>query len=213
MARVTGGIQQTGVSYGDSTANVQLDGLVELLQDLRDYEAVHLKKELIKEAGNVAVPLIQDIARAYPTNPLSGWGGRRTGTATTGEKTQQWRKGGRLEWDNAKMVAGLGKRVGLRRIKGGKLGNIGVGVNVQSSFLTIIQRNAAASVFEFAGGVTPNSNLAKGIRTKFGSLPRKPLWRTIDANLNKIESAIKTAVSKTEENFNKLKASNKKGLG
>lgn len=213
MARVTGGIQNTGVSYGDNTANIQLDGLVELIKDLNDYEAVHLKKQLIKEAGNIAIPLIQDIARAYPTNPLSGWGGRRTPTATSGDRIQQWRKGGRLEWDNAKMVAGLGKKAGLRKIKGGKLGNIGVGINVQSSFLTIFQRNSAASVFEFAGGRNPGSNLAKGIQSKFGSLPRKPLWRTIDANLNKIENAIKTAISNTEDSFNKLKTSNKKGLG
>lgn len=213
MARITGGIQNTGVSYGDNTANIQLDGLVELLQDLKDYEAVHLKKELFSAANKVATPLIQDIARAYPTNPLSGWGGRRTPTATTDAKEQQWRKGGRLEWDNAKMVAGLGKRVGLRRIKGGKLGNIGVGISTQSSFLTIFQRNGAASVFEFAGGQNPGSNLAKGIQSKFGSLPRKPLWRTIDKSLNKIEDAIKSAVKQTEDSFNKLKGSNKKGLG
>ena len=90
---------------------------------------------------------------------------------------------------------------------------LGVGIKIYSRFLTIIQQNAAASVFEFAGGVSPNSNLAKGIRTKFGAIPRKPMWRSIDANLDKIEVAFKNAVSKTEDNFNRLKSSDKKGLG
>jgi hypothetical protein len=226
VARVTGGIQQTGLSYGDSTANIQLDGLVELIQNLKDYEAVHLNKELVEEAKRIATPLITDIKNAYPSNPLSGWGGSRTPKATT---NNPWGVGGTrtsssgdiyqgLSWNNAAIFAGLQKRIGLKKIRGGKsneknVSQLGVGVKIYSRFLTIIQQNAAASVFEFAGGVTPNSNLAKGIRTKFGSVPRKPMWRSIDANLDKIEVAFKNAVSKTEDNFNRLKSSDKKGLG
>jgi hypothetical protein len=212
VARVTGGIQNTGVSYGDSTANIQLDGLVELVQQLKDFEAVDLQKELKVSADTIGTQLIQSIGKAYPVNPLSGWGGPRTSKLNDDPKgIQKWRQGGRLQWIRSDMVAGLVKQTGLKRIKGGKAGNIGVGVSTQSRFLTIVQKNAAASVFEFAGGVSPNSNLGKAINSKFGTLPRKPMWRTIDANLNKIESSFKDAIQRVETEYTRRK--NTKGLG
>jgi hypothetical protein len=138
LARVTGGIQQTGVSYGDSTANVKLDGLVELVQQLKDFEAVDLQKELKTSADTIGTQLIQSIGKAYPLNPLSGWGGPRTSKLNGDyDGIQKWRAGGRLQWDRAFMVAGLVKQTGLKRIKGGKAGNIGVGISTQSRFLTI----------------------------------------------------------------------------
>jgi hypothetical protein len=140
VARVTGGIQNTGVSYGDSTANIQLDGLVELVQQLKDFEAVDLQKELKVSADTIGTQLIQAMGRAYPVSPLSGWGGSRTRKLTDDPKGyQKWRSGGRLQWIRSDMVAGLVKQTGLKRIKCGKAGNIGVGISTQSRFLTIVQ--------------------------------------------------------------------------
>jgi hypothetical protein len=188
----------------DANGNIKLEGVFELLEDLKKYEQVDLKKSLFREMTKIAQPIVKDAQFFLPTqtSTLSGWGGKNTSSGVNVGANERWKPKQSGSWGFPVYHEASAKK-GVRAQVGPKGKNRGK--NFYTNLLSVIQSNGAAMVFEYAG-TKSNNKFAKALESKGFGRPMRSLFKAVDKNLKEVQDGVKDAIIRTEEEFNTRQA-------
>ena len=154
-------------------ATVEVIGVKQMLQDLRQIDP-EARKQFAKDAKQIASPIIVAAQAKYPAQALSGM-------------RYRWTQNGRqlLPWDARKARRGVQVKVDAGRRTDG--------------VVTIIQKDPAASIIEFAN----DSRLGQSLSTLAWGSPARVMWPAADANLTDVQSEMVKSIELVAGNINR----------
>jgi hypothetical protein len=144
---------------------MQVQGLESTLKTLQKIQP-EVKKQFFKDAKQIVRPAVDEAKGAYRSDYLSGM-------------TRAWAPGGRLlfPWSQPKASKGVAVATSLSK--------------KQDAVLTIVQKDAAAAIFDMAGRKTSNplGNALNAFQT-----PSRVMWRSYEHHAGDIEGEMKKSV-------------------
>lgn len=154
------------------TVRIEVQGVKQTLRVLRSIDP-QLRKQFNKDAREVVKPLMDEAKRRYTRVPLSGF---------------------RRSWDyNGREITP--RTIG--RYRSGVTFEVNTSDKRESTF-TVIQRNAAASIFDMAGRRGPNELSRSFERAGWGTASRV-MWPAAEAKGNEVIAALMNLVEKVAE--------------
>jgi hypothetical protein len=161
---------------------LQVQGLESTLKALKKVKP-EVQKQFFKDAKRILKPVVDEAKTLYPYgDPTLKNGGWPSGISRT------WAPGGRslFPYVQSAAVKGVGVKTSLSKKK--------------DAVLTITNKNAAASVVEFAG---TNPNRLADALNGWGNKPRV-MWRAYEQNAGKVEAELKVSVDEVMKQINQL---------
>lgn len=157
------------------TASVQVQGTAEAIKALRRIDP-DARKQFTRDAKKILQPAITEIQLAYPTEALSGM-------------ARKWEQNNRQKfpYDQRRARRGVVAKVDTRKRA--------------TSPIKIVQRDAAATIMEFAGRGSGNP-LAQSLDSKFGR-PSRFAWPAVLRRLDDVQTQMKASVLKVVNRVNK----------
>lgn len=147
-----------------ANVSVQIVGVKDALKELRDVDP-ELRKEVNRNARAIVKPYLQAVKGKYPEEYLSGM-------------SRPWSQRGRKKFPYQKSQAERGITLKIDTSK------------KNTSAITIVQKDAAASIVDMAGkagGSSPQgSRFITELTRKFGS-PSRVVWSTYESSSDQIE--------------------------
>lgn len=162
--------------------SMQVQGLESTLKALKKVKP-ETQKQFFKDAKNILKPVVEEAKKLYPFgDPTKKNGAWPSGISRT------WAPGGRglFPYSQAAAVRGIKVETSLSKKK--------------DAVLTIVNKDAAASIVEFAG-TNPN-RLAEALNG-WGNKPRV-MWRAYENNAGAVEAEMKQSVDKVMAEINQL---------
>jgi hypothetical protein len=154
---------------------MQVQGLESTLKVLQKIQP-EVKKQFFKDAKQIVRPAIDEAKNAYRSDYLSGM-------------TRAWAPGGRpiFPWSQPKASKGVAVATSLSK--------------KQDAVLTIVQKDAAAAIFDMAGKKTSNplGNALNAFQT-----PSRVMWRSYEQHAGAIEAEMKKSVDEVMGRINAL---------
>lgn len=154
---------------------MQVQGLESTLKTLQKIQP-ELKKQFFKDAKQIVRPAVDEAKSAYRSDYLSGM-------------SRAWKPGGRplFPWSQASAVSGVGVSTSLSK--------------KQDAVLTIVQKDAGASILDIAGKRTENrlGNALNAFNT-----PSRVMWRAYEQHAGDIESEMSKSVDEVMTRINAL---------
>lgn len=126
-----------------------------------------VRRQFTKDATNVVRPIIDEATQEYPVEALSGM-------------ARIWRVNGRqlFPYDRRRAIRGLKVKVDTRRSSG--------------AVIKLVQRDAAAAIFETAGRGSENV-MGRNLTAKFGRASRL-LWPIAEKKLPEVQEEMRQVV-------------------
>ena len=156
-------------------ATVEVLGVEQMLRDLRQIDP-EARKQFGKDAKAIASPIISAAQARYPNQALSGM-------------KYRWTQDGRqlLPWDARKARRGITVKVDAGKRTDG--------------VITIIQKDPAASIIEFAG---KNSNaFGQQLTTLAWGGPARVMWPAADAHITDVQNEMVKSIELVAGNINR----------
>jgi len=154
---------------------MQIQGLESTLKVLKTVQP-EVKKQFFKDAKQIVKPAVDEAKNAYRSDYLSGM-------------TRAWAPGGRpiFPWNQASAKRGVGVSTSLSK--------------KQDAILTIVQKDAAAAIFDIAGKSTSNrfGNALNAFDT-----PSRVMWRAYENNAGAVEAEMKQSVDEVMARITEL---------
>jgi len=151
---------------------MEIQGLESTLKHLQQIQP-EVKKEFFRNAKKILKPAVAEAKALYPTDPTQESGGELPSGLS-----RNWKPGGRplFPYLQSKAEAQVKIETSLSKKK--------------DAVLTIVQKDGAASVIDYAGTKTPNP---LGIAlNRWASKPRV-MWRAYENNAGRIESEMQSS--------------------
>lgn len=155
--------------------SISVDGLESTLKALQKIKP-ETKKQFFKDAKKIVKPAVDEAKGAYRSDYLSGM-------------TRAWAPGGRpiFPWNQSNAVRGVAVSTSLSK--------------KQDAVLTIVQKDAAAAIFDIAGKKTSN---------RFGNAlnafnePSRVMWRSYEQHSGDIENEMQKSVDEVMAQISQL---------
>lgn len=145
---------------------MEVQGLESTLKALQQIQP-EVKKQFFADAKQIVRPAIDEAKNAYQTDYLSGM-------------SRAWAPGGRplFPWSQPKASKGVAVSTSLSK--------------KQDAVLTIVQKDAAAAIFDMAGRKTSNplGNALNAFQT-----PSRVMWRSYEQHAGAIEAEMSKSVN------------------
>jgi len=144
---------------------MQVQGLESTLKALQKIQP-EVKKQFFKDAKQIVKPAIDEAKGAYRSDYLSGM-------------SRAWAPGGRsiFPWNQGSAVKGVAVATSLSK--------------KQDAVLTIVQKDAAAAIFDIAGKSTDNRF---GRALNAFNTPSRVMWRSYEQHAGAIEAEMQLSV-------------------
>lgn len=156
-------------------ATVEVLGVEQMLQDLRQIDP-EARKQFAKDAKEIAAPIVVAAQGRYPAQVLSGM-------------KYRWTQNGRqlLPWDQRKARRGITVKVDAGKRSDG--------------VVTIIQKDPAASIIEFAGR---NANrFGNQLSTLAWGGPARVMWPAAEAHITDVQAEMVKSIELVAGNINR----------
>lgn len=155
--------------------SMQIQGLESTLKVLQKTKP-EVKKQFFKDAKQIVKPAVDEAKNAYRSDYLSGM-------------TRAWAPGGRpiFPWNQASAKKGVGVSTSLSK--------------KQDAILTIVQKDAAAAIFDIAGKSTSNRF---GNALNAFNAPSRVMWRSYEQHSGAIEAEMSKSVDEVMARINQL---------
>ena len=155
--------------------SISVDGLESTLKALQKIQP-EVKKQFFKDAKKIVKPAIDEAKGAYRSDYLSGM-------------SRAWAPSGRsiFPWNQSTAVKGVAVSTSLSK--------------KQDAVLTIVQKDAAAAIFDMAGKRTTNplGNALNAFQT-----PSRVMWRAYENNAGPIEAEMSKSVDEVMARVSQL---------
>ena len=155
--------------------SISVDGLESTLKTLQKIQP-EVKKQFFKDAKLIVKPAIDEAKGAYRSDYLSGM-------------SRAWAPSGRsiFPWSQSSAVKGVAVVTSLSK--------------KQDAVLTIVQKDAAAAIFDMAGKRTTNplGNALNAFQT-----PSRVMWRAYENNAGPIEAEMSKSVDEVMARVSQL---------
>ena len=155
--------------------SISVDGLESTLKALQKIQP-EVKKQFFKDAKKIVKPAIDEAKGAYRSDYLSGM-------------SRAWAPSGRsiFPWNQSTAVKGVAVSTSLSK--------------KQDAVLTIVQKDAAAAIFDMAGKRTTNplGNALNAFQT-----PSRVMWRSYENNAGPIEAEMSKSVDEVMARVSQL---------
>lgn len=155
-------------------AVIKVAGVKDVLKEIRQIDP-ELRKQFARDAKKIAAP-IMDIAKAsYPVTALSGM-------------RYSWTQNKRqlLPWNSTMAKRGVQLKVDTSKRR--------------QSVITIVQKNPAAAIIEFAGNST---KFGRSLSTLAWGAPGRVMWKAADGRTDKVQAEIRDLVDQVATNINR----------
>lgn len=154
---------------------MEVQGLESTLKVLQKIQP-EVKKQFFKDAKQIVRPAVDEAKNAYRSDYLSGM-------------TRAWSPGGRpiFPWNQVSASKGVAVSTSLSK--------------KQDAVLSIVQKDAAASIFDMAGKST-NNRLGNALNTF--NTPSRVMWRAYENNAGAIEAEMQKSVDEVMTKVNAL---------
>jgi hypothetical protein len=162
--------------------SMQIQGLESTLKALKKVKP-EVQKQFFKDAKKILKPVVDEAKQLYPYGDSSKKnGGWPSGISRT------WAPGGRglFPYVQSAAVRGISVKTSLSK--------------KNDAVLTIVNRDAAASIVEFAG---TNPNRLADALNGWGEKPRV-MWRAYENNAGQVESEMKQSVDQVMAQISQL---------
>jgi hypothetical protein len=163
-----------------ATAQIEVYGLKEALKELRQVDP-DLRKTINKEAKELAKPAIDDAKASYPPRLLSGM-----------ERKWTQRGNQKFPYSQQKAQRGVGVKVDVSKRN--------------SSTISIIQKDPAASIIDMAGkqggSNAQGARFISALTLQFG-LPSRVMWPAYDRNAGAVEQNMVELVGRVMDAVNR----------
>jgi len=162
--------------------SISVDGLESTLKALKKVKP-EVQKQFFKDAKKILKPVVDEAKKLYPYgDPTKKNGGWPSGISRT------WAPGGRglFPYVQSAAVRGISVKTSLSK--------------KNDAVLTIVNKDAAASIVEFAG---TNSNRLADALNNWGEKPRV-MWRAYENNAGQVESEMKQSVDEVMAQISQL---------
>jgi len=162
---------------------MEIQGLESTLKTLQKIQP-EVKKQFFKDAKNILKPAVADAKEMYPTEPSNKHGG-----VLPSGLSRAWKPGGRplFPYSQERSIAGVKVETSLSKKK--------------DAVLTIVQKDGAASVIDYAG--TKNPNPLGAALNVWSSKPRV-MWRSYEQNAGRIEAEMQKSVDEVMKRISAL---------
>lgn len=154
-------------------ATVEVLGVEQMLQDLRKIDP-EARKQFAKDAKEIAAPIVLAAQAKYPDRVLSGM-------------KYRWTQNGRqlLPWDQRKARRGVTVKVDAGKRSDG--------------VVTIIQKDPAASIIEFAA----DNRLGRSLSTLAWGAPARIMWPAADAHITDVQAEMVKSLEQVADTINR----------
>jgi len=162
--------------------SISVDGLESTLKALKKVKP-EVQKQFFKDAKKILKPVVDEAKQLYPYgDPTKKNGSWPSGISRT------WAPGGRglFPYVQSAAVRGISVKTSLSK--------------KNDAVLTIVNKDAAASVVEFAG---TNPNALSRALDGWGNKPRV-MWRAYENNAGQVETEMKQSVDEVMAQINQL---------
>jgi len=162
--------------------SISVDGLESTLKALKKVQP-EVQKQFFKDAKKILKPVVDEAKKLYPYgDPTKKNGAWPSGISRT------WAPGGRglFPYVQSAAVRGISVKTSLSK--------------KNDAVLTIVNKDAAASIVEFAG---TNPNALSRALDGWGSKPRV-MWRAYENNAGQVESEMKQSVDEVMAQISQL---------
>ena len=162
--------------------SISVDGLESTLKALKKVKP-EVQKQFFKDAKKILKPVVDEAKQLYPYgDPTKKNGSWPSGISRT------WAPGGRglFPYVQSAAVRGISVKTSLSK--------------KNDAVLTIVNKDAAASIVEFAG---TNPNRLADALNGWGEKPRV-MWRAYENNAGQVESEMKQSVDEVMAQINQL---------
>jgi len=162
--------------------SISVDGLESTLKALKKVQP-EVQKQFFKDAKKILKPVVDEAKKLYPYgDPTKKNGAWPSGISRT------WAPGGRglFPYVQSAAVRGISVKTSLSKKK--------------DAVLTIVNKDAAASIVEFAG---TNPNALSRALDGWGNKPRV-MWRAYENNAGQVETERKQSVDEVMAQINQL---------
>jgi hypothetical protein len=162
--------------------SMQIQGLESTLKALKKVKP-EVQKQFFKDAKKILKPVVDEAKQLYPYgDPTKKNGAWPSGISRT------WAPGGRglFPYVQSAAVKGISIKTSLSKKK--------------DAVLTIVNKDAAASIVEFAG---TNPNRLADALNGWGNKPRV-MWRAYENNAGQVESEMKQSVDQVMAQISQL---------
>lgn len=163
--------------------SISVDGLESTLKALQKIQP-EVKKQFFKDAKKILKVVVDDAKGLYPAEDST----RKNGGFPSG-LSRAWAPGGRplFPYSQTKAVAGVKIETSLSKKK--------------DAVLTIVNKDGAASVIDYAG--TKTSNALGAALNGWATKPRV-MWRAYENNQGAVEAEMKQSVDEVMAQINQL---------
>ena len=163
--------------------SISVDGLESTLKALQKIQP-EVKKQFFKDAKKILKVVVDDAKSLYPAEDST----RKNGGFPSG-LSRAWAPGGRplFPYSQTKAVAGVKIETSLSKKK--------------DAILTIVNKDGAASVIDYAG--TKTSNALGAALNGWASKPRV-MWRAYENNQGAVEAEMKQSVDEVMARVSQL---------
>lgn len=162
---------------------MEVQGLESTLKTLQKIQP-ELKKQFFKDAKKILAPAVKDAKELYPTDPTQEHGGELPSGLS-----RAWKPGGRSLFPYLQGVAVSGVKIETSLSK------------KKDAVLTIIQKDGAASVIDYAGTKHPNP---LGTALNRWAIRPRVMWRAYEQNAGNIEAEMSRSVDDVMSRINAL---------
>jgi hypothetical protein len=162
--------------------SISVDGLESTLKALKKVKP-EVQKQFFKDAKKILKPVVDEAKQLYPYgDPTKKNGSWPSGISRT------WAPGGRglFPYVQSAAVRGISVKTSLSK--------------KNDAVLTIVNKDAAASIVEFAG---TNPNALSRALDGWGNKPRV-MWRAYENNAGQVETEMKQSVDEVMAQINQL---------
>ena len=162
--------------------SMQIQGLESTLKALKKVKP-EVQKQFFKDAKKILKPVIDEAKTLYPYGDQT----KKNGAWPSGI-SRTWAPGGRglFPYSQTAAVRGISVKTSLSK--------------KNDAVLTIVNKDAAASIVEFAG---TNPNRLADALNGWGNKPRV-MWRAYENNAGKVEAEMKVSVDEVMAQINEL---------
>ena len=154
-------------------ASIEVLGVKQVLRDLKTIDP-EARKQFAKDAKQIAAPIVVAAQGRYPAQVLSGM-------------KYRWTQNGRqlLPWDQRKARRGITVKVDAGKRSDG--------------VVTIIQKDPAASIIEFAA----DSRLGRSLSTLAWGTPARVMWPAAEAHVTDVQNEMTKAIDEVAKTINR----------
>jgi hypothetical protein len=163
------------------SVSTEVYGIKSAIKELKKIDPIY-RKQLDKDAAQIAQPVVDAAKSAYPVEFLSGM-------------QFKWSQKGKVKFPYTQKAAQRGVQVKVDTSKKNK------------GTIVITQKNPAAALIDMAGkkggSNARGEAMIKNLQTKFGGKPSRIMWPAYDAKAPQIEQNIADLVETIMEKVNR----------